>query len=343
MFGSNTCRSNAYLPPTSHIAQPLEITIFTCGKWHYTQPVPWAVPPPSDWRIQHKQRRAKMPIPFIIVGGARVELDFVGYTARTCRYCGVVQAFKCYARTRSEHLYGVTLLRGDDGMTVVCDLCQVSSRIRESESVQVHPSWDPSRELQELIDGTNPGLHLSADSLVPGERQITALFLVIQQRTSMGSVNIKPGLVLGGLVGGLIFFAFSYIETSVEPASAHPNAFAYIFTLTLLGIAIGVTVGSVWWFRVNSRRLTKALLISSMEKHGLTAPQLRVILARKKAFGYGRVRRALIELSRPGVAQRPAGGRASAPQEPGRVTCPQCNLINPLGVAACRRCGAPLA
>ena len=96
-----------------------------------------------------------MEIPIVIVYGYELTVDQVGWTARRCSRCRKVQAFSCFDKWKTSHVYFIHGKAKSVGQILICDFCETSvglpAKSAEAKSLKCSRTWKKEDGLNALV------------------------------------------------------------------------------------------------------------------------------------------------------------------------------------------------
>lgn len=212
-----------------------------------------------------------MEIPIVIVFGYEQTVDHVGWTARRCSRCRRVQAFSCFEKWRTSHVYYIQGKSKNIGQILICNFCETSVGLAatsaESKSLKCSRTWKKEDGLNALVEQTNPALGRVPITDKPGRQELFALLESMNERGSPYKVDSQPGFVEGMLYGAPSFAVLGLLLSLLGLTGL--NAVGGALSGGFVGLIAGGTVGAVKFKWDYSKQLVQKMLLASMQRHAL--------------------------------------------------------------------------
>lgn len=217
-----------------------------------------------------------MPIPLIIVHGHELSTERMGWTARHCTRCKKVQAFECFDKWKTKHVYFVYGQAKSVGQILICDFCETSVGLEansaESKTLRCSRIWSKKDGLSVLVEKTNPGLGHVPVTDKPGRHELFALLESINERARPYKIDSQPGIAMGMVVGTPSFAVLGLLLSLLGLTGF--DWFGSAGVGGFIGLFVGGVVGGIKFKFDYSRQVIVKLLVLAMQRNALTLSTL---------------------------------------------------------------------
>jgi uncharacterized CHY-type Zn-finger protein len=217
-----------------------------------------------------------MEIPLVIVYGSELSVERLGWTARRCSRCQRVQAFECFDKWQSNHVYFIHGQAKSVGQIVICDFCETSFGLKansaEAKSLRCSRMWSKEEGLNALVEKTNPALGHVAVTDKPGRQELFALLESMNERASPYKIKSEPGMFMGMLFGVPAFAILGLLVSLLGLTGL--DWFGGAFLGGAIGLFAGAIAGGIKYKWDYSRKHAVELLVATMQRHALTLSTL---------------------------------------------------------------------
>ena len=217
-----------------------------------------------------------MAIPLIIVHGHELSTERMGWTARHCSRCKRVQAFECFDKWKSNHVYFIYGQAKSVGQILICDFCETSVGLEansaEAKALRCSRMWSKKDGLNVLVEKTNPGLGHVPVTDKPGRQELFALLESINERARPYKIDSQPGIAMGMLVGVPAFAVLGLLLSLLGLTGL--AGFGGAGVGGFIGLFVGGVVGGIKFKFDYSKQIIEEMLISAMQRNALTLSTL---------------------------------------------------------------------
>ena len=217
-----------------------------------------------------------MEIPLIFVYGSELSVERLGWTARKCSRCRRVQAFECFGKWKTNHVYFIYGKTKSIGQILVCDFCETSIGLAagsaEAKGLRCSRVWKKAEGLNALVEKTNPALGHVPLTDKPGRQELFALLESMNERANPYKIKSDPGMAMGMVIGAPAFALLGVVLSTLGLTGIAPSIGA--MAGGFIGLFIGALVGAIKFKSDYSKRRIEELLLAAMQRHALTVSTL---------------------------------------------------------------------
>lgn len=215
----------------------------------------------------------------------------VSWTLDYCPFCDQNEAIRIEQATEVVAVWGIPVSKTDEGKFGRCDFCERQLNVpQEMKNVDLE-RWNPKDGLSTLakILGVEESVEIPERNT---ENSVNSMLAAVKHETSINTIDLTFGISTGAILGGLIAFPLAALLYVPEFPDTDEGKFNFVFSVGLIGIAVGAILGGVWHAILKRGKLAKAKIGGVLDRYPLDS---ELVLKLSEKFG-GVVQKSVLEL-----------------------------------------------